>query len=49
VREKGIERNLIQPEDSFDRDTVLSLIFSAGFTTKEEATDLSGRGIGLMS
>ncbi len=47
VREKGIERNLIQPEDSFDRDTVVSLIFSAGFTTKEEATDLSGRGIGL--
>jgi two-component system chemotaxis sensor kinase CheA len=47
VREKGIERKLIKPEDALDRETVLSLIFSPGFTTKEEATDLSGRGIGL--
>ncbi len=47
VREAGIEKGLIKPEDFLDEDGVLSLIFSAGFTTREETTDVSGRGIGL--
>ncbi len=47
VRRLGAERGLIQPEAVTDEDTVLSLIFSSGFTTKDEATDVSGRGVGL--
>lgn len=47
IREKAIEKGLIKTEDAFDIDSILPLIFSPGFTTKQEATDISGRGIGL--
>lgn len=47
IRGLGIERGLIKAEAPFDKDTILSLIFSSGFTTKDEATDVSGRGVGL--
>ncbi len=47
VREKAIARGLITPDERAEADGIVSLIFSPGFSTKEEATDLSGRGIGL--
>ncbi len=47
VREKAAERGLIKADEQLDKDSLLSLIFSPGFTTKSEATDISGRGIGL--
>ncbi len=47
IREKAIEKGLIKTEDAFDKDSILPLIFSPGFTTKQEASDISGRGIGL--
>lgn len=47
IREIGIEKGMIPPDDVLDKESVASLIFSAGFTTKQEATDISGRGIGL--
>lgn len=47
VREKALQGGLITPEEILDSAALLSLIFSAGFSTKEEATDVSGRGIGL--
>lgn len=47
VRETAIRKGLISEEDQCDRASVLSLIFSAGFSTRQEATDISGRGIGL--
>jgi two-component system chemotaxis sensor kinase CheA len=47
VREVGVKRGLIEPESVYDEDSVRSLIFSSGFTTKQEATDVSGRGVGL--
>ena len=47
VREAAVKKGLIKPEDAPDKDNIISLIFSAGFTTKNEATDISGRGIGL--
>ncbi|MEW6109663.1 MAG: chemotaxis protein CheA [Nitrospirota bacterium] len=47
IQNKGIERGCLKEEDMLDREALLSLIFSAGFTTKHEATDISGRGIGL--
>jgi two-component system chemotaxis sensor kinase CheA len=47
VREQGIRQGLLSQEETLDKDTTLSLIFSSGFTTKGQATDVSGRGVGL--
>jgi two-component system chemotaxis sensor kinase CheA len=47
IRKKAIEKEFIRSEDSLNREDVLALIFSPNFSTKEEATDVSGRGIGL--
>lgn len=47
IREAGIRKGLLEISDTLDRNAVLSLIFSPGFTTKQEVTDVSGRGIGL--
>lgn len=47
VRESAVQKGLIKAEDPFDKEGILALIFSAGFSTKQEATDVSGRGIGL--
>jgi two-component system chemotaxis sensor kinase CheA len=47
VREMGISKGLIKADDALDKEGIVSLLFSAGFTTKQEATDISGRGIGL--
>lgn len=47
VRKAGIEKGLLREDDGVDRERVLNLIFSAGLTTKAEASDISGRGIGL--
>ena len=47
VRESAVQKGLIKAEDPFDKESILALIFSPGFSTKQEATDVSGRGIGL--
>ena len=47
IRATGIGKGLVDPAGSLDENTVLSLIFSPGFTTKREVTDISGRGVGL--
>jgi two-component system chemotaxis sensor kinase CheA len=47
VRESAVQKGLVKAEDPLDKESILALIFSAGFSTKQEATDVSGRGIGL--
>ena len=47
VRQEGLRRGLIKAETAGDKEALLSLILSPGFTTREEATGLSGRGVGL--
>ncbi len=47
IKRKAIEKGLISPDTPPDRESLLSLIFSPGFSTKEEATEISGRGVGL--
>jgi len=47
VRESALQKGLIKPEDPFDKESILALIFSPGFSTNQVATDVSGRGIGL--
>jgi two-component system chemotaxis sensor kinase CheA len=47
IRAKAIERGLIRAEDNLDEDAIRELIFAPGFSTAEQVTDLSGRGVGM--
>jgi len=44
---KGIERGLVAPDAQLDDDTIYNLIFAPGFSTAEQVTNLSGRGVGM--
>jgi len=43
----AIEKGVIQDASEIDRDEVLDLIFASGFSTAEEVSSVSGRGVGL--
>ena len=47
IRRKAVERGLIRADDDLDKDSILELIFAPGFSTAEQITDLSGRGVGM--
>ena len=49
VRARALEQEIVTPEDAarMTRDDILHLILRPGFTTVEEVTELSGRGVGL--
>ena len=47
IRAKAVERGLIRVDDDLDKDSILELIFAPGFSTAEQVTDLSGRGVGM--
>lgn len=49
VRAKAVERGLISAEaaDALELEKVYDLIFHAGFSTAEQVSDLSGRGVGM--
>ncbi|MEX2281951.1 MAG: chemotaxis protein CheA [Gemmatimonadota bacterium] len=47
IREKAIARGLIREDAQLDEAAALALIFSAGFSTAERVTEVSGRGVGL--
>ena len=47
IRKRAIERGLIDPNKQQTDDELKDLIFLAGFSTHEVATDLSGRGVGM--
>lgn len=49
LRAKAIERGLIQAADAarMSREDCLQLIFMAGLSTKDQVSDLSGRGVGM--
>lgn len=44
---KALQRGLVQPEQSLSDADVLRLIFEPGFSTAEQVTNLSGRGVGM--
>jgi two-component system, chemotaxis family, sensor kinase CheA len=44
---KAVERGLVGPEDSVSDKDVYDLIFQPGFSTAEEVSDVSGRGVGM--
>ena len=47
VRKRGIEKGLIAPNYQASKGELANLIFHAGFSTKESATEISGRGVGM--
>ena len=48
VRKKAVEKKLIDGSDkTINRAALLNLLFTPSFSSKEEATEISGRGVGL--
>lgn len=48
IRQKGREKNLfVRPESEYTESEILEFCFLPGFSTREEATEFSGRGVGL--
>ena len=47
VRSKAIERGLIGAEAQLNDEQLRMLIFEPGFSTQEEVSNLSGRGVGM--
>jgi two-component system chemotaxis sensor kinase CheA len=49
VAQKAAEKGLIAPEqiDSIDAKGAIELLFSAGFSTADTTSDISGRGVGM--
>jgi chemotaxis protein histidine kinase CheA/ActR/RegA family two-component response regulator len=47
IRAKAIERGFMSEEDKVSNDDLAQIILLPGFSTKDEVTQVSGRGIGL--
>ncbi len=47
IRAKAIERSLIAHDDVLSEQDIFQLIFQPGFSTAEQVTNLSGRGVGM--
>ncbi len=44
---KARERGLVQPDETLTDEQIYNLIFVAGFSTAEQVSDVSGRGVGM--
>ncbi len=47
VRARGIRQGLISADDRLSDRELIELIFTPGFSTADEVSDLSGRGVGM--
>jgi two-component system chemotaxis sensor kinase CheA len=47
IKQRALEHELISEEEHLSDHQINNLIFSAGFSTAETVSDLSGRGVGL--
>jgi two-component system chemotaxis sensor kinase CheA len=47
VRKKALEKGLLEPGVELEESEILNFIFAPGFSTKEVASEISGRGVGL--
>jgi two-component system chemotaxis sensor kinase CheA len=47
VRKKAIEKGLIDEDVELDDKEIINFIFAPGFSTKDVATEMSGRGVGM--
>lgn len=44
---KAVSKGLVKPDQSLTENEIFNLIFAPGLSTKEEASNLSGRGVGM--
>ncbi len=49
IRQRAIARGLIAPGEEPDEDQLVRLVFRPGFSTREQASQTSGRGIGMSA
>lgn len=47
IRAKAVERGIIGPADQLEEKAIYELIFHAGFSTRDQVTEVSGRGVGM--
>ena len=47
ILNKAIERGLVKPDENLTDKEVYDLIFQPGFSTAEQVSDVSGRGVGM--
>jgi len=47
VYQKGLERGLLDKNKEYDQRELINVLFTPGFSTAEEVTEVSGRGVGL--
>lgn len=47
IKEKAIANGIIAPDSQLNDQAIHELIFAPGFSTAQEVTDLSGRGVGM--
>ena len=47
IYQKAIHKNLITPKQEFSKSDTLKLVLEPGFSTQENVTDISGRGVGM--
>ncbi len=47
VKVKALKLGLVKETDILSSEDLVNLIFHAGFSTKEQVTDVSGRGVGM--
>ena len=47
VLAKAVERGLVPPETELSEQEIFALLFEPGFSTAEQISDLSGRGVGM--
>ncbi len=47
LRRKGVEKGLLEPSAQPSRQDLFGLLFQPGFSTREEVSEYSGRGVGM--
>jgi two-component system chemotaxis sensor kinase CheA len=47
IRKKAMEKGLIEPGVEIEESEIVNLIFTPGFSTKDSADEISGRGVGM--
>jgi len=47
LQAKGIEKGLINPEAQVSRQDLFALLFHPGFSTRDQVSEYSGRGVGM--
>ena len=47
IKTKAIEKGLVAPDAKPDKKELLNLVFEPGFSTAQQVSDISGRGVGM--